>query len=126
MPRSRSPLTAHSSRATRATSAAAASSRGRMVSAGPSSADRSTTPAGPSKSLEVPSGIARQVETRAAMSHMTVLLPLPGSPSITVNLPSGMYPGQSQRTCSGVTSESNVIFGVHSPVSRGGGCSDAT
>ena len=53
---------------------------GRMVSATPSSALKSRTSAGSTRSEVVPSGISLAVVTRLARSRAMVLLPSPGSP----------------------------------------------
>ena len=66
-------------------SAPAASSRGRMVSAGSSSAlMKMVEPTGLCSEV---SGQGDPLETRAAMSSVSRLFPLPGSPAISVNLP---------------------------------------
>ncbi len=83
----------------------AASIRGLMVSAAPSSrAIKRTLPLTPG----VPSGIDLPVVIRAARSRVSRDLPRPGSPSRMVNLPRGMRFSQSQWSCSDLMSESKV------------------
>src|SRR6266516_1752838 len=84
----------------------AASTRGLMVSAAPSSgAIKRTLPWTPG----VPSGMGRPVVIRAARSMVIKDLPRPGSPSRVVNLPRGMRFSQSQWSCSDLMSESKVL-----------------
>jgi hypothetical protein len=104
-------------------SAPSASRRGRIVSARSSSAvRRRTDPVGaacraalrvsplagessPPRLGGPTSGHGLPVETRAAMSRVRRLLPRPGSLARRVTRPSGIFPGQSQRVCSGLTLE---------------------
>ena len=86
---------------TRFTLAPAASRRGRMVSASPSSAESNTTSLG--RSGRSRSGIGEAVEMRAARSSANVDLPSPGSPSSVTNFPAGNRPAHSHSTRSDFT-----------------------
>ena len=105
----RSPLPSHTvpSEEIRDVSAPAASRRGLMVSARPSSAESMTTPPAPASHSES-SGKGLPVDTLAAMSRTTALLPSPGSPSSTESLPKASQPRQSQATRSVSTSETRM------------------
>jgi len=86
---------------TRVGSAPAASRRGRMVSASPSSAVRMTTlPSG----ARVPSGSGLPLVTRAARSRASIVFPVPGSPIRSVSFASGIHGCQSHSTACGATS----------------------
>jgi len=91
----------------RVKSAPAASRRGTMVSAAPSSALRRTTPARAHSAI-VPSGMGAPFDTRAAKPILTRLLPRPGSPSRIVSFPSGSRAGQSQPTFCGLMSQATA------------------
>lgn len=91
-------------------SAPAASRRGRIVSAKPSSAESSTTPAG---AHGAPSGKLLPADTRAARSRVMALFPSPGSPSTSASFPRASHEGQSHETSSDSTPERSV------PISSG-------
>src|SRR5918997_5928230 len=89
----------------REVSAPAASRRGLMVSARPSSAESTTTPPA---SHCAPSGKGLPAETLAARSSTPALLPSPGSPSMTEIFPRASQPRHSQDTRSLSTSEMRI------------------
>src|SRR5262245_46213752 len=96
------------SKYTLATSAQWASKRGRIVSAGSSSAEiMITDPFGHG----LPSGHGVPVLILDAMSVVKKLLPSPGRPTNRVSLARGMRPGHNQPTGRGSTSAKQVIIG---------------